>query len=104
VHPLRFRRRERRGLRDPAFPFHRHALRDRRTLWEHATEIHVVPMRREMNPAVAIAVAIHQAAQRGERQIKTIDRMSEQHRIALRRFDAPQIVKLDHVPIGLEQR
>src|SRR5882724_10453799 len=63
-----------------------------------------MPIRREMNPAVAKTVAIDQAAQRGEWQIKEIYRMCEQQRIAVRRFDAPQIVKLDHEPVGLEQR
>src|SRR5438309_1600039 len=30
--------------------------------------------------------------------------MREEQRVAFRRFDAPQIVKLDHEPVGLEQR
>jgi hypothetical protein len=64
-------------MRHPAFPFHRHALRDRRPLRQHAAEIHVVPMCRKVNPAVAIAVAVDQAGQRGERQIEAIKRMRE---------------------------
>ena len=57
----------------PAFPFYWYALRDRRAHWQHAAEIHVVPMRRKMNPVVAITVAVDQAAQRGEWQIKAIE-------------------------------
>ena len=85
-------------------PLHRNALRDRRALRQHAAEIHVVPMRGEMDPAVVIAVAIDQSAQRGERQVEAIDRMGEQQRIALRRLDGPEIVEFDQEAVGLEQR
>src|SRR2546430_10486781 len=56
VHPLRLLRGERRGMRDPAFPFHWYTLRDRRAHWQHAAEIHVVPMRPAMDTAIAITV------------------------------------------------
>ena len=104
VDPLRLLRRERRGMRDPAFAFYWQALRNRRAHWQHAAEIHVVPVCREMNPAVAIAVAIDHAAQCGEGQIEAIERMGEQQRVTFRRFDAPQIMKLDHKVVGFEQR
>src|SRR5450759_588728 len=103
VDPLRLLRRKRRGMRDPAFAFYWQALRNWRAHWQHAAEFHVVPVRRKMNPAVAITVAIDHAAQCGKWQIKAIERMCEQQGIARRRFDAPQVVKLDHESIGLEQ-
>src|SRR5689334_5950801 len=104
MHALRLFRRQRRGLCDPVLALDRHALRNRRALRQDTGEIHIVPMRREMNPAVAIVVAIDESAQGRERQIETIERMSEQQRIALRGFDGPQIMKLDHEAIELEQR
>src|SRR6185437_7887170 len=91
-------------MSDPAFAFYRQALRNRCAPWQHAAEIHVVPVGRKMNPAVAITIAIDHPAQCGEWQIEAIERMREQQGIARRRFDAPQIVKLDQESIGLEQR
>src|SRR6476646_5690629 len=77
VRPLRFFFGKCRDARYPVISLDRETLRDRRALWQHAIEICVMPMRREMNPGVVVEVAIDQAGQRGERQIETIDRMRE---------------------------
>ena len=77
------------GARHPVFPLHRQALRDRRAPWQHAAEIHIVPVRGKMDPVVAVAVAIDLTGQRGERQIETVERMGEQQRVAFRRLDSP---------------
>jgi len=91
-------------MRHPIFPFHSQALRDRRAHRQHPVEIHVMPMRGEMNPAIAITIAIDEPAQGGEWQVKAIDRMGKKQRITLRRFDGPEIVKLDQKPVWLEKR
>lgn len=62
-----------------------------------------MPMRRKVDPAVAIMVAIDETAQRGERQIEAVDRMREQYRVALGRFDSPEIVEFDDVSVWFEQ-
>ena len=61
-------------------------------------------MRRKMYPVVMVEVAIDQTGQRGERQIEAVGRMREQHRIAFRRLDRPEVVKFDQEAIGVEQR
>ena len=67
-------------------------------------KIQVVPVRREMNPVVVIAVAVDKAGQRGEGQIKAIGRMREEQGVILRRLDGPEIVEFDHVTVGFGQR
>jgi len=61
-------------------------------------------MRRKVHPGIVIAVAIDQSAQGGERQIKAIDRMREEHAVAFRGFDGPQIVEFDDESVGFKQR
>ncbi|KTW19719.1 hypothetical protein NS341_13440, partial [Staphylococcus xylosus] len=70
--------RHRRGLRDPVFTLHREALRNRRAPGQYAVEIGIVPVCREMNPAVVEQIAIDHAGQRGERQVEPVDRMCEE--------------------------
>ena len=61
-----------------------------------------MPMRREMDPAIAVEVAIDQPGQRGERQVEAVDRMGEQQRIAFGRLDAPSASGEGRL-VGLEQ-
>ena len=76
--PLGVFRRIGRGLRNPAFTFHRGTLRDRRPARQHGAEIHVMPMRQEMNPAVVVEIAVDQSGQGREWQVEAIDRVREQ--------------------------
>src|SRR3954464_5137596 len=57
------------GSHRPLLALHRDALRDWRAARQHAVEIHVMPVRREMNPIIVIPIAIHQSGQGGERQV-----------------------------------
>src|SRR5438105_9107029 len=104
VRPLRLVFRKCRGACHPAFPFDRHTLRDRRAFRQHATEVRVMPVRRKMNPVVMVSVAVDQTGERGERQVKTVDRMREQQRIAVRCLDRPEIMEFDQKAVGVEQR
>src|ERR1700750_1125340 len=79
--------RERLRVERPVLALDRDALRERRALWQHAGEMRIVPARREMNPVVVIAVAIDDAGERGERQVEPVERMREQHAVAVERLD-----------------
>ena len=52
-----------------------------------------------MHVQVAIRVGIDQAGQRREWQFRSIYRMGKQQRVALRRFDSPEIIELDNEPV-----
>ena len=91
-------------MRNPVFSFDWNALRDGCALRENTLEVRVMPMRRKVYPGLGITVAIDQSAQRREWQIKAIDRMREQQRIIVRRFDRPEIMEFDQEPVGFEQR
>src|SRR5262249_577840 len=61
--------------RVPGVTPHRQALRHRRSLRQHAGEIAIAPLGREVDEVVAIAVGVDEAGQRTERQVVAIDRM-----------------------------
>ena len=91
-------------MRNPVFSFDWNALRNGRAFWDDTLEVPVMPMRRKVYPGIVIAIAIDQSAQRGKRQIEAIDGMREEHAIAFRGFDRPQIVELDHEVVGFKER
>ena len=60
-------------------------------------------MRPEVNLVVVVAVAVDEAGQRGEGQIKAIDGMREEQGVTIGRLDGPEIVEFDHVTVGFEK-
>lgn len=87
----------------PAFPFYSDALRDRRSFWKDTAEFRIVPARRKMDQAVGVKIRIHQAGQRREWQIRAVDRVRDEKRIARRQFDRPEIVEFDYETIIVEK-
>jgi len=49
-------------------------------------------------------IAIDEAGKRRERQVGAIDRVSEQHGVAWRRFDSPETIELDDEAVFIEER
>ena len=102
-HLLGFLVRQQIILADPALTFHRQALRHRCALRQHTVEPGIMPVRREIDRVVMECVAIDKTGERGERQVGAIDRVGEQHRIARRCFDGPEIVEFDDEAVVIEE-
>src|SRR5258706_12499433 len=63
-----------------------------------------MPMCREVNPSVVVAVASDQTSQCGERQVEAINRMREQQRVTVWCIDCPEIRKFNQKLAGFKQR
>ena len=63
------------ALSRPRLAADREALRHRRAPGQHACEPGVMPMRREVDEGVGVAVAVHQAGERRERQVEAVGRV-----------------------------